>query len=153
MMKKEIREWGTGKKTGADSHAHVRYVLLTYKKHPFTPICLSCVIEKLADNTVNTKLELMNQYSRQVRVQGDTLRETCSDVFGFHRNSERVCGLALFHDGKRVQTCTGTVKTISPGRLLANQDGAQADVENNVLLAFVPQVYVCLCTFKPHVYP
>lgn len=66
--------------------------------------------------------------------------------------SERVRGLALFRDRNRVQTCTGSVKTISPGRLSTNQDGAQADMENNVLLAFVPQVYACLCTFKPHVY-
>lgn len=73
MRKKAIREWGTV----ADPHEHVRYMLLTYvkkttkkKKHPFTPIRLSRVIEKLSDNTVNTKLELMNQYSRQVRVQG-----------------------------------------------------------------------------------
>lgn len=126
---------------------------MTYvKKQSFTPIRLSCTIEKLSDNTVNTKLELMNLYSWQVRVQGNMLRETCSGVFGFHRNSERVHGLPLFHDGESVFRPAQVLSKPShlPGRLLANQDGAQADVRNNVLLAFVPQVYVCLCTFKPH---
>ncbi len=61
------------------------------KKHPFTPIRLSCIIEKLSDNTVNTKLELMNQYSRQARVQGGTCSEKPVLMFLVSTETASVC--------------------------------------------------------------
>lgn len=54
------------------------------------------------------------------------LRETCSDVFGFHRYTRTWCGPVS--PPLRVQTCSGpvtaTCSTNSPGRLSANHGGA-----------------------------
>lgn len=122
------------------------------KKHPFTLIHPSRVIKKLSDKTVNTKPEWMNQYSRQVRVQGDTLRETCSDVFGFHRNSERVRGLALFHD----RSVFRPAQVLSKPSHLASSWPIKIEHKQTWRTMFSwPLCHRCLRirTFKPHVYP
>lgn len=131
------------------------YVVDIHKKHPFNPIHLSHILEKLSDNAANTKLELMNQYSQKVRVQGGLAQWNLFWCFWFPQKRQACAWTGTVSWWKRVQTCSCTVKTISPGRLLANQDRARADEENNVLFAFVPpvfsicvNVYVHLSTFK-----